>query len=131
MELRKLAFVAIVTTFIMATKLQKSCFAHCIHDSDLRFVAFIKLELLTILLLKCRHCTPEPCFLIFLILQKCVVAYIVFYERNSRSQQSLVNFHPTWHFVSTALAFLFLFYQYSPLNINNTTPEEHPFFSIR
>ena len=35
MELEKLAFLAIVTTSIMATKFLKACFAHCIHDSNL------------------------------------------------------------------------------------------------
>ena len=58
-ELRKLAFVAMVTTFIMAPKVKKSCFNHCMYYSDLSFVAFIILVLLKIYIL---NYTPEHRF---------------------------------------------------------------------
>ena len=37
-------------------------FDHCIYTANLSLIAFIILELFTVMSWKCRHYTPELCF---------------------------------------------------------------------
>ena len=59
-ELGKLAFVAMVTPLSRQETFYKSCFDHCICEPSLTFMAFMLLELFSIMLSKYRRSTLEP-----------------------------------------------------------------------